>query len=293
MKQGNCLAASGPGSLAGLGLPFAVLLLLLPLFPLAAQTIGARGERPAAAPVLRTLSVREAVFTSSVTGASAVYRKEAGTRSFALESNEGEAKLEWKIGDEVRPLPEGVKPDARGTEKRIKLIPHEGKLFLKIESISRPEPGEVGDEIRFSGTYEAAVLGGSWEGYLGGGELRLRIAPGDLDRYLSDMKKALFGEPVLARQADAYRKQLLALLEGKSAEPGESSPAEVERIRRILAVVRAHPEALVVSVSPSFDSDPEILVIKGETIRSTTGKQATVLRFDAKLPVVVPRPPGR
>lgn len=293
MKPGNRLPVSRPGALAGFALRLAVVLPLLPPFPLAAQTIEARGGRPATAPVLRTLSVREAVFTSSVVGATSVYRKEAGSRSFVLESNEGEAKLEWKVGDEARPLPEGMKPEARGTEKRIKLIPHEGKLFLKIESISRPEPGGAGDEIRFSGTYEAAVLEGSWEDYLGGGELRLRIAPGDHDRYLADMKQALFGEAVLARQADGYRKQLLALLEGKSSNPGESSPAEVERVRQILAVVRAHPEPLAVSVSPSFESDPEILVIKGEGIRSTTAKQASILRFDAKLPVVVPRPPGR
>ena len=267
--------------------------LVISFAPLAAQTIRPRGERPQVPTALRTLAVREATFSSSVARATAIYRKEAGSQTFVLESSEGESKLEWKVGGETRPLPEELKPAAGKTEKRIKLIPHEGKLFLKIEAFARTEPQEKDPEIRFSGTYEAAVVDGSWEAYLGGGEITLRITPGDHERYLADMKKAIFSDTFLARQTDAYRKQLLALLEARAANPAGSSPGELERIRQTLVVVKAHPEALAVGVSSSFEEDPEILVIKGETLHSTIGRQASALRFDVRLPVVAPQSQGR
>ena len=60
-----------------------------------------------------------------------------------------------------------------------------------------------------------------------------------------------------------------------------------------LVVVKAHPEALAVGLSSSFEEDPEILVIKGETLHSTIGRQASALRFDVRLPVVAPQSQGR
>nr|MDH4409543.1 hypothetical protein [Verrucomicrobiales bacterium] len=88
-----------------------------------AQIVGKRIEAAKSAR-LRTLSIRESTLSSMVTKASATYRKEAGSRGFLLESSEGEPVVEWKIGGEVHPLPEGAPAPARVIEKRVKLIPH-------------------------------------------------------------------------------------------------------------------------------------------------------------------------
>lgn len=258
------------------------------MVPLGAQTvIKPRGERLPAPPRLKTLSIRESTLSSVVTKASATYRKEAGSQSFLLESSEGEPVVEWKIGNEPHPLPEGALTPARVVEKRVKLIPHEDKAFLKIETLAKGAPDRVEEEVRFSGTYEATVLEGSFEAGQNSGKRKVRIAAADHERYLQDMQKAFFGKAILAKHAESFRRQLLGLLEQKLTDPGTSPASEIEMARVLLGIVKAHPETFVVTVTPSFESDPEIFEIEGDTMRSTTERQKTTLRFDAKLPAVM------
>lgn len=257
----------------------------------AQTTIKPRGERLPQAPKLRTLTVRESTLTSAVAKASAVYRKEATSSAYLLESSEGTTTLVWKIGEKEHPLPEGMKAPARASERRVKLIPHEEKLFLKIDTLTRPDPDQGGKEVRFSGTYEATVLEGSWAGHQEGAALKVRLAPGDHDRYLADLRKAHFDEATLARHATHYREQLIGLLEGKLSDPGAAPASELEMVRALVTLVKAHPETFVVIVTPEFQSAPEIFTLEGDTMRSTTESQSTTLRFDAKLPALAPARP--
>jgi hypothetical protein len=195
--------------------------------------------------------------------------------------------VEWKIGGEVHPLPEGVPAPARVVEKRVKLIPHEDKLFLKIEILAKGAPDRVEEEVRFSGTYEATLLEGSFQADQNGGKRKVRIAATDHERYLKDVQKAFFGEAMLAKHADSFRRQLTGLLEQKVTDPGAAPASEIEMARALLTIVKAHPETFVVTVTPSFESDPEIFEIEGDTMRSTTETQKSTLRFDAKLPAVM------
>jgi hypothetical protein len=268
-------------------LPFLlVLAAILPASPARAQIVGKRIEAPKSAR-LKTLSIRESTLSSIVTKASATYRKEAGSQGFLLESSDGEPVVEWKIGGEVHPLPEGVPAPARVVEKRVKLIPHEDKLFLKIEILAKGAPDRVEEEVRFSGTYEATLLEGSFQADQNGGKRKVRIAATDHERYLKDVQKAFFGEAMLAKHADSFRRQLTGLLEQKVTDPGAAPASEIEMARALLTIVKAHPETFVVTVTPSFESDPEIFEIEGDTMRSTTETQKSTLRFDAKLPAVM------
>ena len=258
------------------------------IFPLAAQTvIKPRGERLPAPPRLKTLTIRESTLSSMVTKASATYRKEAGSQGFLLESSDGEPVVEWKIGGEVHPLPEGAPAPARVIEKRVKLIPHKDKAFLKIETLAKGAPDRVEEEVRFSGTYEATLLEGSFQADQNGGKRKVRIAATDHERYLKDAQKAFFGEAMLAKHADSFRRQLTGLLEQKVSDPGAAPASEIEMARALLTIVKAHPETFIVTVTPSFESDPEIFEIEGDTMRSTTETQKSTLRFDAKLPAVM------
>ena len=259
---------------------------ILPASPARAQIVGKRIEAPKSAR-LKTLSIRESTLSSIVTKASATYRKEAGSQGFLLESSDGEPVVEWKIGGEVHPLPEGVPAPARVVEKRVKLIPHEDKLFLKIEILAKGAPDRVEEEVRFSGTYEATLLEGSFQADHNGGKRKVRIAATDHERYLKDVQKAFFGEAMLAKHADSFRRQLTGLLEQKVTDPGAARASEIEMARALLTIVKAHPETFVVTVTPSFESDPEIFEIEGDTMRSTTETQKSTLRFDAKLPAVM------
>jgi hypothetical protein len=268
-------------------LPFLlVLAAILPASPARAQIVGKRIEAPKSAR-LKTLSIRESTLSSIVTKASATYRKEAGSQGFLLESSDGEPVVEWKIGGEVHPLPEGVPAPARVVEKRVKLIPHEDKLFLKIEILAKGAPDRVEEEVRFSGTYEATLLEGSFQADQNGGKRKVRIAATDHERYLKDVQKAFFGEAMLAKHADSFRRQLTGLLEQKVIAPGAAPASEIEMARALLTIVKAHPETFIVTVTPSFESDPEIFEIEGDTMRSTTETQKSTLRFDAKLPAVM------
>ena len=268
-------------------LPFLLALAaILPASPARAQIVGKRIEAPKSAR-LKTLSIRESTLSSIVTKASATYRKEAGSQGFLLESSDGEPVVEWKIGGEVHPLPEGVPAPARVVEKRVKLIPHEDKLFLKIEILAKGAPDRVEEEVRFSGTYEATLLEGSFQADQNGGKRKVRIAATDHERYLKDVQKAFFGEAMLAKHADSFRRQLTGLLEQKVSDPGAAPASEIEMARALLTIVKAHPETFVVTVTPSFESDPEIFEIEGDTMRSTTETQKSTLRFDAKLPAVM------
>ncbi len=268
-------------------LPFLLALAaILPASPARAQIVGKRIEAPKSAR-LKTLSIRESTLSSIVTKASATYRKEAGAQGFLLESSDGEPVVEWKIGGEVHPLPEGVPAPARVVEKRVKLIPHEDKLFLKIEILAKGAPDRVEEEVRFSGTYEATLLEGSFQADQNGGKRKVRIAATDHERYLKDVQKAFFGEAMLAKHADSFRRQLTGLLEQKVTDPGAAPASEIEMARALLTIVKAHPETFVVTVTPSFESDPEIFEIEGDTMRSTTETQKSTLRFDAKLPAVM------
>lgn len=268
-------------------LPFLlVLAAILPASLARAQIVGKRIEAPKSAR-LKTLSIRESTLSSIVTKASATYRKEAGSQGFLLESSDGEPVVEWKIGGEVHPLSEGVPAPARVVEKRVKLIPHEDKLFLKIEILAKGAPDRVEEEVRFSGTYEATLLEGSFQADQNGGKRKVRIAATDHERYLKDVQKAFFGEAMLAKHADSFRRQLTGLLEQKVTDPGAAPASEIEMARALLTIVKAHPETLVVTVTPSFESDPEIFEIEGDTMRSTTETQKSTLRFDAKLPAVM------
>jgi hypothetical protein len=268
-------------------LPFLLALAaILPASPARAQIVGKRIEAPKSAR-LKTLSIRESTLSSIVTKASATYRKEAGSRGFLLESSDGEPVVEWKIGGEVHPLPEGVPAPARVVEKRVKLIPHEDKAFLKIEILAKGAPDRVEEEVRFSGTYEATLLEGSFQADQNGGKRKVRIAATDHERYLKDVQKAFFGEAMLAKHADSFRRQLTGLLEQKVTDPGAAPASEIEMARALLTIVKAHPETFVVTVTPSFESDPEIFEIEGDTMRSTTETQKSTLRFDAKLPAVM------
>ena len=222
-----------------------------------------------------------------VTKASATYRKEAGSQVFLLESSDGEPVVEWKIGGEVHPLPEGAPAPARVIEKRVKLIPHKDKAFLKIETLAKGAPDRVEEEVRFSGTYEATLLEGSFQADQNGGKRKVRIAATDHERYLKDVQKAFFGEAMLAKHADSFRRQLTGLLEQKVIAPGAAPASEIEMARARRTLVKAHPETFVVKVTPSFESDPEIFEIEGDTMRSTTETQKSTLRFDAKLPAVM------
>lgn len=250
------------------------------------QIVGKRIEAPKSAR-LKTLSIRESTLSSIVTKASATYRKEAGSQGFLLESSDGEPVVEWKVGGEVHPLPEGVPAPARVVEKRVKLIPHEDKLFLKIETLAKGAPDRVEEEVRFSGTYEATLLEGSFQADHNGGKRKVRISATDHERYLKDVQKAFFGEAMLAKHADSFRRQLTGLLEQKVTDPGAAPASEIEMARALLTIVKAHPETFVVTVTPSFESDPEIFEIEGDTMRSTTETQKSTLRFDAKLPAVM------
>ncbi len=268
-------------------LPFLLALAaILPASPARAQIVGKRIEAPKSAR-LKTLSIRESTLSSIVTKASATYRKEAGSQGFLLESSDGEPVVEWKIGGEVHPLPEGVPAPARVVEKRVKLIPHEDKAFLKIEILAKGAPDRVEEEVRFSGTYEATLLEGSFQADQNGGKRKVRIAATDHERYLKDVQKAFFGEAMLAKHADSFRRQLTGLLEQKVTDPGAAPASEIEMARALLTIVKAHPETFVVTVTPSFESDPEIFEIEGDTMRSTTETQKSTLRFDAKLPAVM------
>lgn len=268
-------------------LPFLLALAaILPASPARAQIVGKRIEAPKSAR-LKTLSIRESTLSSIVTKASATYRKEAGSQGFLLESSDGEPVVEWKIGGEVHPLPEGVPAPARVVEKRVKLIPHEDKAFLKIEILAKGAPDRVEEEVRFSGTYEATLLEGSFQADQNGGKRKVRIAATDHERYLKDAQKAFFGEAMLAKHADSFRRQLTGLLEQKVSDPGAAPASEIEMARALLTIVKAHPETFVVTVTPSFESDPEIFEIEGDTMRSTTETQKSTLRFDAKLPAVM------
>jgi hypothetical protein len=258
----------------------------LPATPAHSQIVGKRIETPKSAR-LKTLSIRESTLSSIVTKASATYRKEAGSQSFLLESSEGEPVVEWKIGGEVHPLPEGAPAPARIVEKRVKLIPHEDKVFLKIETLAKGAPERVEEEVRFSGTYEATVLEGSLQDDQNGGKRKVRIAAADHERYLKDVQKAFFSATMLDKHGESFRKQLTGLLEQKVVDPGTSPASEIEMARVLLGIVKAHPETFVVTVIPSFESDPEIFEIEGELMRSTTETQKTTLRFDAKLPAVM------
>ena len=268
-------------------LPFLLALAaILPASLARAQIVGKRIEAPKSAR-LKTLSIRESTLSSIVTKASATYRKEAGSQGFLLESSDGEPVVEWKIGGEVHPLPEGVPAPARVVEKRVKLIPHEDKAFLKIEILAKGAPDRVEEEVRFSGTYEATLLEGSFQADQNGGKRKVRIAATDHERYLKDVQKAFFGEAMLAKHADSFRRQLTGLLEQKVTDPGAAPASEIEMARALLTIVKAHPETFVVTVTPSFESDPEIFEIEGDTMRSTTETQKSTLRFDAKLPAVM------
>jgi hypothetical protein len=268
-------------------LPFLlVIAAILPASPARAQIVGKRIEAPKSAR-LKTLSIRESTLSSMVTKASATYRKEAGSQGFLLESSDGEPVVEWKIGGEVHPLPEGAPAPARVIEKRVKLIPHEDKAFLKIETLAKGAPDRVEEEVRFSGTYEATLLEGSFQADQNGGKRKVRIAATDHERYLKDVQKAFFGEAMLAKHADSFRRQLTGLLEQKVSDPGAAPASEIEMARALLTIVKAHPDTFVVTVTPSFESDPEIFEIEGDTMRSTTETQKSTLRFDAKLPAVM------
>lgn len=262
------------------------------MLPSTAQTvIKPRRKRLPAPPRLKTLSIRESTLSSIVTKASATYRKEAGSQSFLLESSEGEPVVEWKIGNEPHPLPEGAPAPARVVEKRVKLIPHKDKVFLKIETLAKGAPDRAEEEVRFSGTYEATVLEGSFQAGQNDGKPKVRIAAADHERYLKDIQKAFFSEAMLAKHAESFRGQLLGLLEQKVIDPGASPASEIEMARVLLGIVKAHPETFVVTVTPTFESDPEMFEIEGDTMLSTTEKQKTTLRFNAKLPALAPGRP--
>jgi hypothetical protein len=141
--------------------------------------------------------------------------------------------------------------------------------------------------VRFSGTYEATLLEGSFQADQNGGKRKVRIAATDHERYLKDAQKAFFGEAMLAKHADSFRRQLTGLLEQKVTAPGAAPASEIEMARALLTIVKAHPDTFIVTVTPSFESDPEIFEIEGDTMRSTTETQKSTLRFDAKLPAVM------
>ncbi len=258
--------------------------------PLAAQIVGQRPDIPAGLHPKR-LSVREAVFSFVLEKAESVYRKDPDSKWFVVASTEGGARHEWRIGGRELPLPEGLPKPETVVERRLKFLPHEGKLFVRIEAAARPKdaaPG--GEERRFSGTYELVPVEGSWQGYEAGGVLKAKLAAADHERYRAEVLRVFFGDEVLAGHASGFGRELVGVLERKLADPGPAPPEEVEAVRRIVAAAKERPESVAVSVTPSFEAAPETFVLEGDELRTATARQTTTLRFNASLPAPPDRP---
>lgn len=260
--------------------------------PLAAQTLAPRGQvRTGAAPKPRTLAIRESVLTLAVRDSTASYRAEEGSQTFVLTSSEGKSTVQWSIGGEERPLSPNPQTPARVVEKRVRFLPHGDRLFVKIETVAKGTPGREEEEVRFSGTYEATLAEGTWADRDTGKALEIRLTAADHQRYLGEMRQAHFGKEVLASHADRFRRELLSVLERKLADPGTTPASEIALARHLVTFVKAHPETFVVTVTPSFDAEPEVFLLQGGKLSSTTARQTTTLRFDARLPAIGPAAP--
>ncbi len=273
-----------------MGLALSLAAILVPSFA-AAQIIGKRPEARVATQARKPLSIREAVYTSVAKKTVSTYRQEEGSRTFLLEKSEGESSREWTLGGQVRPQPE-KKPEAGAVlERRIKFLPHEGKIFVKIETkVTRGEDGA--ETLQFSGSYEALPTEGTWAAYEGGqGSVTLKLTPGDHQRYLEELRRAFHGPAALTTHAEGFRKELLGVLERKIADPGTTPPKEIATVRHLVETVKAHPEALAVAVTPTFEASPESFRLEAGGLSTTVEEQRTVLRFNATLPA--PPPPGR
>jgi len=248
----------------------------------AAQIIGQRIE-PTVIEGPKVLQARESVFTTVTPKVESTYRKEAGAQTFVLGKSVGESRREWTIGGQVRPLAEVAAAEAKAetvVERRVKFLSHEGKRFVKIEATAEGILGHA-EEVRFSGFYETTVLEGDWAGYEKGGKVKVRLGAADHERYLEQTLRTFFDPVTLAAHADEFRKELLGILEKKLADPGQTPPAELEAVRRIVASAKAHPATVTVAVAPSLESDPEVFVLEGDTMISTTINQVSTLRFRA------------
>lgn len=260
--------------------------------PLSAQVVGRRPVAPAASE-RKGLSVREASFLTLLTNAESSYGKGAERNQFVLESTRGETRHEWSIGRKELPRPESVQPPDYRLERTVKFLPHEGKLFIRIEA--QAKPNEDQDEAalaerRFSGTYELQLLEGNWADYEAGRPLKAKLAKGDHERYLAEMQRSFLGEAVLRKHAQAFGKELLGVLERKVADPGETPAKEIEAVRRILELAKAQPDRVKVEVTPRFEAEPELFLLEGDRLTSTVAKQTTLLRFNATLPAPPPQP---
>lgn len=273
-----------------------------------AQRIAPRGKLPRTAVGPLTLSVRDAVSTTIVTENRTSYVAIPGeSGSWKVQSNTAERKQEWSIDGKVIPVPEGAPAPTPVVEKKVKFTSHGGRLFLKVEILARPGENDsdgtgankAGKEVHFSGTYEANLVEGTWppekSEVAGNPErvTRVRLAPSEQSRYSSELQQAFFSEEMLKHQADHYRESMIDLIQRKIASPDGTSAGEIALARQLLGIVRAHPEAFVVEVTPEFECSPEMFLFDASGLHSTTERESWTLRFSAHLPAIAPPGSGR
>ncbi len=274
-----------------------------------AQRIAPRGKLPRTTSGPLTLSVRDAVSTTIVKENRASYVAIPGeSGSWKVESNTADRKQEWSIDGKVIPVPEGAPAPTPVVEKKVKFISYGGRIFLKMEILARPGENDsdgtgankAGEEVHFSGTYEANLVEGTWpptekSEVAGNPErvTRVRLAPSEQSRYSAELQQAFFSEEMLKHQADHYREAMIDLIQRKIASPNGTSAGEIALARQLLGIVRAHPEAFVVEVTPEFESSPEMFLFDASGLHSTTERESWTLRFSAHLPAIAPPGSGR
>lgn len=274
-----------------------------------AQRIAPRGKLPRTAVGPLTLSVRDAVSTTIVKENRTSYVAIPGeSGSWKVQSNTADQKQEWSIDGRVIPVPEGAPAPTPVVEKIVKFISHGGRIFLKVEILARPGEKDTdgananmtGEEVRFSGTYEANLVEGTWppeeKSEMAGNPeqvTRVRLAPSEQSRYSAELQQAFFSEEMLKHQADHYRESMIDLIQRKIASPDGTSAGEIALARQLLGIVRAHPEAFVVEVTPEFESSPEMFLFDASGLHSTTESESWTLRFSAHLPAIAPPGSGR
>lgn len=237
-----------------------------------------------------TISYKDSTFILTFREQETTYQKEEFGSNYVQVASMTKMDSQWKIGNQSQPkvsMAEGQLMRRPVTDTTIKLIPYDGKTFLKIESKKSPEnEGEV-FELQYGGTYEAKILEGSVEDYKSGGRVVVTITEKDWQRYLGDLISAFSDERFLTWNASNFKGQLVGDIVEAAKNPNTfpGGPGAVEMTKHAV-------ENAVVEVIPSVKSTPEVFVFDGNTLTVSCEAISVSLLYKTTLGAPTPAPAG-
>lgn len=234
------------------------------------------------------ISYKDSTFTLTFSEQVISYQREEFGSNYVQAASMTKMDSQWKIGNQAQPkvsMADGQSIRRPPSDTRIKLIPYEGKAFLKIESKKSPGNEDRIFELQYGGTYEAKILEGSVEDYKAGGRLVATITEKDWQRYLNDLISAFSDEKFLTWNASNFKGQLVGEIAeaAKNPQTFPGGPGAVELTRHAV-------ENATVEVIPSVKSTPEVFVFEGDTLTVSCESVAVSLLYKTTLGVPAPAP---